>query len=409
MRKRLSKKSEKVIKEMMGQRLFEHPLALAAKAGARMMLQIAVEEEIADVLGRDHYERIEQANGYRNGYKKRTVKLSCGDITVDMPKARDMGEPFHSGIIRPYQTRMKELDDVIPLLYMNGISTRKVKRSLKKVLGKKGLSHQTISNITVKIVEEFKQWKQRDLSSLDVLYIIIDGIRIGVRSGTKEKEAVLAANAFLEDGSREVLSVGLGNRESYNSWKYFLEDMRNRGLKDPLLLVTDGCPGLLKAIEELFPGVESQRCTKHKMENVLEKVLKQDHNEVRDDVRKVLYAPTVEHSNEALRLFERRWDKRYPSAVECLNNGIEKCQSYYRFPYAHWKRLRTTNVIERGFREVRQRVRGIGRFKDEERALATVWWLMKDCQDRWYGVRITEEAKEILNRLKEATKEKEAA
>lgn len=190
MSKRLSKKSEKVINKMMSERIFEHPLALVAKAGARMMLQVALEEDITDFLGRDYYERKEGVNGYRSGSKSRTVKLSCGDITVDMPQARDNGSPFHSSILPPYQTRMKELEEVVPLLYMNGLSTRRVKRSLRKVLGKKGISHTTVNTITNKVIEQFKTWKERDLSGFKVLYLILDGIRIGVRAGTSEKEAV---------------------------------------------------------------------------------------------------------------------------------------------------------------------------------------------------------------------------
>lgn len=407
MSKRLSKKAEKVIKKMMEDRIFEHPLALVTKAGARMMLQVALEEEIRDFINRDYYERNDDANGYRSGSKQRTIKLSCGDVEIDMPQARDLA--FHSAILPPYQTRMKELEEVIPLLYMNGLSTRRVKRSLKKVLGKRGLSHTTVNKITNKVIEEFKEWRKIDLSRLEVLYLTLDGIRIGVRKGTKEKEAVLVAHAFLGDGRREVLSLELGNRESYNSWKYLLDDLRRRGLNDPLLIITDGCPGLLKAVEDVFPDVKTQRCTKHRMENVIEKVLKEDHEEVRDDLRKIFYAPTYEHAKEAVVVFEKKWGKRYPSAVECLSGGIENCLTYYKFPYSHWKRIRTTNTLERGFKEVRQRVRVIGRFKDEEKALATVWWLMKDAQERWNGLCMTKEIREILNRLRNPVVEKMAA
>ncbi len=396
----LSKKSEKVIKEVTeGGRLFESPLSVMAREGARMMLRVALEEEMTEALGRELYERTEGSRGHRNGYKQRTVKLSCGDITIPMPKARGLGAPLRSKVLPPYRTRMEELEEAIPLLYMNGLSTRKVKRSLKEVFGDKGLSHSTVTNITSKVVEEFDEWKKRDLSKIEVLYLVIDGIRLGVRAGTSEKEAVLCATAFLESGGRELLSVSLGNTESHASWKGFFDELRERGLKDPLLIIVDGCPGALRALDEVFPGVEVQRCTKHREENVLEKVLKADREEVRDDLRMVFYAPTLEHSKEAARLFEKKW-KRYPSAVECLLTGLENCQTYYKFPFAHWKRIRTTNAIERCFREVRQRVRTIGRFKDEQRALAAVWWLMNDAQQRWYGVRMTKEAMEILKRLR---------
>jgi transposase-like protein len=409
MKKRLSKKSEKVIKEVMEQRLFEHPLALVAQVGARMMLQVALEEEVMDVLGRDQHERRREGQvGSRNGYKERVVKLSCGDIAVEMPQVRGMGKPFHSGILQPYQTRMEEVEEVVPLLFYHGLSTRKVKRSVKKLLGQRGLSHQTVSRIAGKIVEEFKGWKAQDLSGLKVLYLILDGIRLGVRAGTAEKEAVLVAQAFLEGGSRVLLSVALGNRESHNAWRGFLEDMQARGLRVPLLIITDGSPGLLRAVEEIFAGVRTQRCTKHKMENVLEKVLQEDQPAVADDLRRVFYAPTLEHAREAAAMFEKKW-RKYPSAVECLLRDLEACLTYYQFPYAHWKRIRTTNAIERSFREVRQRVRGIGRFQDEERALAMVYWQIQEAQQRWRGLVMTEESRKVLSHIRGITEQRMAA
>ena len=128
---------------------------------------------------------------------------------------------------------------------MHGLSTRKVKKAVGKLLGKRGLSHQNVVRISGKIVEEFNSWKERDLSNLEVVYLILDGTRLGVRGGTKEKEAVLVAWAFLEDGSRKLLSVSLGNQESSSAWKGFLDDMVRRGLREPMLTVIDGCPGLI--------------------------------------------------------------------------------------------------------------------------------------------------------------------
>lgn len=219
----------------------------------------------------------------------------------------------------------------------------------------------------------------------------------------------MVAQAFLEDGKRVLLSVALGARESYGSWNSFLTDMKERGLNDPLLIITDGSPGLLRALSEVFPDVDTQRCTKHKMANVLEKVLKADQKEIKDDLRSIFYAPTLEHAKEAITLFERKWRKRFPSAVECLLKDIDSCLTYYKFPYIHWRRIRTINAIERGFREVRQRVRGIGRFKDEERALAFVYRQMKENECRWKGLSMTEEAKDILRLLKSIRMERLAA
>lgn len=407
MRRSLSKKSEKVIEKHLEELKKGSSLAELTRIGARMMLEVAIEDELTAFLGRDYYERRNGQEGSRSGTKPRTIKIGCGDIEIGMPRVRDTGMPFYSKVLPPRVTRMEEVQDIIPLLYMNGLSTRKVKKSVAKLLGKKGLSHQNVIRITGGIVEEFNKWKKRDLSQLKITYLILDGIRLGVRAGTKEKEAVLVAWGFLEDGSRELISVLLGNQESYNAWKGFLEDMTKRGLNEPLLTVIDGCPGLVKAVEELLPSSDIQRCTKHRTENVLDKVLKEDRERVKDSLRKIFYASTYGHAKEAVEMFKSNWGRKYPSAVECLQEGIELCLTYYKYPYRHWKRIRTTNAVERSFREVRQRTKGIGRFKDEERALTMVWWQMKEL--RWYGVDMTKEAKAILARIKTSKLERIAA
>jgi len=404
----LSKKSKKVIEKSIKELMQRNSLVELTKVGARMMIQIALEEELSAFLGRDYYERRSDGQeGSRAGSKPRTVKIGCGDIGIEMPKVRDAGRPFHSELLPPGVTRMEEIQDIIPLLYMNGISTRKVKKSVAKLLGKRGLSHQNIIRITEKVVEEFKQWKRRDLTELKVAYLILDGTRLAVRAGTREKEAVLVAWGFLEDGSLEPLSISLGNQESYNAWKWFLEDMVKRGLQEPILTVIDGCPGLIKAVKEVFPVSDIQRCTKHKTENVLDKVLKEDREKVKDSLRKIFYAPTYDHAKEAVELFKGKWGRKYSSAVEILTEDIELCLTYYKYPYRHWKRIRTTNVVERSFREVKRRTKGIGRFQDEQRALAMVYWQLKEL--RWYGVNMTKEARAILAAIKVSKLERIAA
>jgi putative transposase len=405
----LSKKSKKVIEKSMKELMQRNSLVELTKVGARMMIQIALEEELrAFLVGRDYYERrSDSQEGSRAGSKPRTVKIGCGDIELEMPKVRDAGGPFHSEILPPRVTQMDEIQDIIPLLYMNGISTRKVKKSVAKLLGKRGLSHQNIIRITEKVVEEFKQWKRRDLTELKVAYLILDGTRLAVRAGTREKEAVLVAWGFLEDGSLEPLSISLGSQESCNAWKWFLEDMVKRGLQEPILVVIDGCPGLIKAVKEVFPVSDIQRCTKHKTENVLDKVLKEDREKVKDSLRKIFYAPTYDHAKEAVELFKGKWGRKYSSAVEILTEDIELCLTYYKYPYRHWKRVRTTNVVERSFGEVKRRTRGIGRFQDEQRALAMVYWQLKEL--RWYGVNMTKEARAILAAIKVSKLERIAA
>lgn len=185
MRKSLSKKSGKVIIDSMEEFSQVSSLKELTRIGAKMMLQIAIEEELTAFLQRDYYERNSDAKGSRSGSKPRMVKAGCGDIKLMMPQARNATVPFHSMILPPRATQMQELQEMIPLLYMNGISTRKVKKTVGKLLGQKGLSHQNLLRISGKIVEEFNNWKKRDLSGLKIIYLILDGVRLGVRSSTK--------------------------------------------------------------------------------------------------------------------------------------------------------------------------------------------------------------------------------
>jgi len=282
----------------------QHPLAWITQWGARLMLQVALEEEEVAFLRRDWYERRPGGSSvWRNGSKSRTVKVAGGDLTLAMPEVRGAGQPFHSRLLPPYLTRMRELEEVIPLLYLHGPSTRRVRKALGKRLGKRGLSKTTVVRLPRRLVEAFASWRQRDLSLLPVIYLFLDGIRLGVRRGTREKEAVLVAHAVPADGRREVLAVALGSRESTRAWTDLLEDLKRRGLSEPLLVITDGGGGLLAGVEAHFPHVARQHCTKHKLANGLEKVPKGSQAEVGDAARprvtRGLYAHTLAQTEES--------------------------------------------------------------------------------------------------------------
>lgn len=193
---------------------------------------------------------------------------------------------------------------------------------------------------------------------------------------------------------------------SHSAWKGFLEDMVKRGLNEPLLTVIDGCPGLIKAVQEVFADSDIQRCTKHKTENVLDKVVKADKDKVHESLRKIFYASTGEHAREAVEMFKKAWGAKYSSATECLLEDIEACLTYYKYPYQHWKRIRTTNVVERSFKEVKRRTKGI-RFNDEQRALAMVYWQLKEL--KWNGVNMTAATKAILAGIRASKIERIAA
>ena len=176
---------------------------------------------------------------------------------------------------------------------------------------------------------------------------------------------------------------------------------------EPMLTVIDGCPGLIKAVNEVFPESDKQRCTKHRTENVLDKVLEQDKASVKESVRKVFYASTYEHAKEAVEMFKKKWGMKYPSAVECLTEDIESCLTYYKYPYQHWLRIRTTNVVERSFKEVKRRVKAAGRFRNEDRALTMVYWQLNEL--RWNGVGMSKETKAILAKIRASKLQRIAA
>lgn len=290
--RKLPRKAAQLVEAAMQTATSQHPLAWIAQWGARLMLQVALEEEVMAFLQRDWYERRPGGSSiWRNGSKPRTVKVAGGDVTIAMPQVRGAGGPFHSGLLPPYLTRMRELEEAIPLLYLHGLSTRRVRKALGKLLGQRGLSKTTVVRLTQRLVEAFVTWRQRDLSPLEVVYLFLDGIRLGVRKGTREKEAVLVAHAVLADGRREVLAVALGSRESTRAWADLLEDLKRRGLPEPVLVITDGGGGLLAAVEAHFPEILRQHCTKHKLANVLEKVPQGCQGEVGDAARWVLVCP----------------------------------------------------------------------------------------------------------------------
>jgi transposase-like protein len=351
------------------------------RRGAEMLLKTAIEAEITEHLGRSRYEHTGSSvpvKGYRNGYRKARVDTPTGAIFYD--KQRLAGDPeFKSKIHRPYLRRPKEFDQSIAEMYVSGVSTRKVKRALEAVAGEKlRMSRSTVSRVTESLRKEFREWKNRDLSSFKAAYVFVDAIRIGMRFERSRKQAVLVAYATLEDGSFETLSIGLGNEESSEVWEQFIADLKLRGLKDPILVISDGNPGVIGAIERYFPTSYRQRCTKHKVENIMDVIPKEKHAEVRPKLSRIFYGSTsLEQAKGAIDSFIREYRKIYPTAVSRFKNDLDQALTFYLFPSAHWKRIRTSNKLERMNLEIRRRLNVIGRHPSEEGCLALVYQTSK--------------------------------
>ena len=344
--------------------------------GSEAILRAAILEEIRSYLGRERYEHIEASGkpGYRNGDRLTTIDTPLGPVTYYRPRlagAKDFKSNFHT----PWMRRPEEFAEQVAEMYVSGVSTRKVKRVLSAAAGDKiKMSRSTVSRITERLRAEWRVWKTRDLSELKVAYLFLDAIRIGMRMGGTSKQAVMVAYAVMEDGSFETLSIDLGNSESDISWGSFLQDMKIRGLRDPLLVCSDGNVSVVKAIETHCPTSWRQRCVRHKMENILEKIPKEDQKELQSKLNRIFYGATsLEQARAFVDSFKRDYGKRFPGALSILMSDLDQCLSFYLFPHAHWKRIRTSNRLERMNLEIRRRLNVVGRHPSEEGCLSLVF------------------------------------
>ena len=363
-----------------------------ARSGAKLLLQVALLMEVQEFLGRQPYERSEgfQA-GYRNGYRDRTLTCGSGSIEVKIPKVKGADEPFHIQSIPAYKRTSEEILDLIPALYAEGVSTRDFKRAFGSFWEKAGLSRSSISRANKKLQEEFRAWSKRDLSQYRVLYLFLDGVNERVRLKSKEKEGVLVAHAILEDGSRVVLALQLGPKESAATWGALIESMTRRGLQPPKLVITDGNPGVIKAVKDWWPQVPRQRCVVHKTRNVLDRVPRKSRGKVKQALHKIFYATDLKAAERATEKFLERFGREFPAACETLARDLGDCLVYFKFPRLHWKRIRSTNVIERTFKEVRRRTKVVGRFPNERAALTLIWASLVQEQIKWRGIKVDDE------------------
>jgi transposase-like protein len=355
------------------------------KFGSGALLRCAIEAEINQYLGRLSYQRPpegEASKGSRNGYRKTTVDTPVGQIVYDRQRLRDAPE-FQSSYHTPYMRRPEEFADAVAEMYVTGVSTRKVKKALKAVTGEKvRLSRSSVSRITKRLRDEYDEWSQRDLSTLKVIYLFFDAIRVGMRIDDTGKDAVLIAYAVLENGEFETLSVGLGHTESERTWEGFIVDLKKRGLQAPLLCVSDGNRGLCSMLDKYFETSYRQRCVKHKMENILAQIPKDKHREVLPKLNRIFYGATsLEQAKQSLAAFKREYGKIYPSAIARLEDELDQSLIFYLFPTNHWRRIRTSNRLERLNKEIRRRLRVIGRHPSESGCLSLVFQISKRYQE----------------------------
>jgi transposase-like protein len=274
-------------------------------------------------------------------------------------------------------------------MYVRGLSTRDVGGLFGDAFGGNRLSKSTVSRVTQQLNQDFDTWRRRDLSELPIVYLFLDGQYHAARQGTNEKEGVLSAYALLEDGRPVLLHLDLGPRESYDAWLGFLQDLVARGLRDPLLVVLDGAPGLVKAVKRVWPRAYRQRCLAHKMRNVIAKLPRLMQAKMKDLVTQVFQAPSHAAAMKRGRDLVAKFKDRYPAAMECLERDLEECVIYLRFPEAHHRRIRTTNRLERLNGESRRRTKVIPRFPTERSCLTLLYASLMTASKLWRGIPMT--------------------
>lgn len=363
------------------------PIEELGRYAARLVLTSYLHAEVTEHLGADVYERTEERRGSRNGTRVRKVSLGIGTVELDYPKVREVQEVFRSGILGAWQRKSATLVATLPNLYVEGLSTRDYERALGDLWEGTGVSRSTVSRANEALKEGFQKWRRRSLEGEEIAYLYLDGYYEGVRFGTKGKEALLIVHGIRADGSRVLLGVYLGEHESTESWKLALQDLVDRGLKRPWMVISDGNPGLIRALKDTWgKKLARQRCIVHKTRNVLSRVPKTEQVGIRRELNKIFYAVSLEEALKAASLFAEKYKNIYPSAVETLGRDLADSLSFFRMPPRHWARIRTSNPLERVLKEVRRRTRVIGRFPTEIAALSLVWSVMDEDSKKWRGI-----------------------
>jgi transposase-like protein len=372
----------------------DDPITDVLRTGAKKLLAEALEAEIDSFLCQYRELRDDQGRKrvVRNGHlPERSVQTGIGPVEVKVPRARDrQADPqsapirFKSSLLPPYLRKTRSMEELIPWLYLKGISTNDFTEALAALVGKDspGLSAPTISRLKSIWQEDLEQWQKRDLSHKRYAYIWADGIYCNVRM--EDRQCLLVIIGATEDGKKELLALTSGLRESELSWTEILLDVKHRGLRNaPKLAVGDGALGFWKALEKVYGHTRRQRCWVHKTANVLNKLPKSLQAKAKDKLHQVWMAPDKEEAGRQFDDFIAIYEAKYPKAVECLQKDREVLLTFYDFPAEHWKHIRTTNPIESTFSTVRLRTAKVRSCFSSKTVLTMAFKLCQSAQRRW--------------------------
>lgn len=348
----------------------------------REAVQELLELELDETIGALRHERSQARSGYRNGHSSRRIVTEAGPIELSIPRARIAASKggtreHRTAIVDRYQRRTRRVEEAILGCYLGGTNSRRIRKALAPLLGDTHLSKSAISRVVAKLKERFEEWSRRDLSSELVSIVYLDAMFLPVRIAKRVvRVPVQAVIGVRENGHKVLLSLRIAPSESTASWKGVVEDLDRRGSSRPKLAVVDGNKGLLRSITDTWPATKIQRCTKHKLENLLSAAPKHCHEELKRDYRDIVYADTRGDALKAYDAFVRKWSKLCEAVVTSLQEAGHALLTFYDFPKSQWKSLRTTNQIERLNGEFRRRTKTQGSFTNESSALVVLWGLV---------------------------------
>jgi putative transposase len=356
--------------------------------GLRKIVEELLEAEVSERLGRGYYERGEASSaGHRNGYRTGRLATAEGEVEYAVPQVRGLEEAFRSRLRPELGKRTEALEDLAVEMYARGLSTRDIEAALCDEKGRSLLSRTAVSQVTERLWEEYEAFAGRDLSEYDVAYLFTDGIAERLHGGQR-REAVLCAWGITAEGQKVLLHLSPGTKEDTESCRAFFQDLKRRGLRDPLFVATDGAPGLIRAVEECFPRSARGRCLAHRMRNLQSKVPDTEWPEFREKARAAYQAPSREVARMLRDVVVSEYEKRLPSAVKCFVEDFEACIAHLRFPIAHRRVIRTTNLLERLFGEERRRMKIVANAFGERAVLKLMYAALIRASESWRGVQI---------------------
>jgi transposase-like protein len=359
---------------------FHELLQAKLRDAVHYVLATVLEEEVETFVGASRYERSAQRRDQRNGSYTRDLVTGVGQIQdIAVPRTR---RGFRTQLFERYKRRQAQLDEAICDIFVGGVSTSRVGEVMEGLTGTKP-SPSSVSRVFHTLEGEFANWKTRPLAA-EYAYAFADGTYFNViYAGQEHNMPILAVIGITLAGEREVLAFSVGDRENQTAWEELLEDLKRRGVRRIGLWVTDGNQATINAIEIKFSASQRQRCVKHKMDNVLGYIPKGQHDQVEPELKAIFYQNSREQADQEVAAFCEKFQALYPSAVDCLKRDLEACLTFYAFPKAHWKTIRTTNVIERLFGEVKKRSHKMAAaFRNENSCLLMFYAIVRSLKFR---------------------------